>query len=243
MARGDPMSDAVAWEELEHAYGSAEDIPQLLSLIGDPDAQHDKAWFDLWGRLCHQGTVYSASGPAVPFLVRLARRTDLHRIDRAQAVSLIAAISSGSSYIEAHERPTADVRDEAKQRRKAIELEWVAAARVAVTEHGPLVLDRLPEATGAELLSLIDLAAQLGPAAAAHEADLQATMGRLHNREHRAAVALALLLVRDEATDDGLSAAVEGLDAEAHRYLDEDLTGLPAGTRMRALASFLAQEY
>ncbi|OSZ62130.1 hypothetical protein OQI_01610 [Streptomyces pharetrae CZA14] len=60
------------WSRLHHAYGTAEDIPSLLDRAGsDPQ---DSSWDDLWSRLCHQGTVYSASYAALPALTEMARR-------------------------------------------------------------------------------------------------------------------------------------------------------------------------
>jgi hypothetical protein len=59
------------WPELRHAYGSAEDVPGLLDQLG-PD-QRTQAWDDLWSRICHQGTVYSASYAALPALTQKAR--------------------------------------------------------------------------------------------------------------------------------------------------------------------------
>jgi hypothetical protein len=66
---------SVDWASLEHAYGSAEDIPGLL-LSAETDTRAGSTpgstWFDLWSALCHQGDSYTASYAAVPFLVRLA---------------------------------------------------------------------------------------------------------------------------------------------------------------------------
>lgn len=64
--------DLIDWSELEHAYGEAADIPDLLrSLDGDPET-----FGDLLGALCHQGHRYSASAAAVPFLAGLVSKTD-----------------------------------------------------------------------------------------------------------------------------------------------------------------------
>lgn len=64
------------WSALQHAYGPAGDVPGLLAAAtaGGPEAA--RAWEDLWGCLCHQGTVYSASYPAIPYLAEAALRTD-----------------------------------------------------------------------------------------------------------------------------------------------------------------------
>jgi hypothetical protein len=59
------------WAELQHAYGSAEDIPELLSLLKALPDSHGKEepWFSLWSALAHQGDVYSASFAAVPHVI------------------------------------------------------------------------------------------------------------------------------------------------------------------------------
>ncbi|WP_377271680.1 hypothetical protein [Peterkaempfera sp. SMS 1(5)a] len=59
------------WSALNHAYGSASDLPGLFDEIGDPDAA-DVAWEDLWASLYHQGTVYAASFAALPALTDIA---------------------------------------------------------------------------------------------------------------------------------------------------------------------------
>lgn len=63
------------WGELDHAYGKASDIPNLLrQLEANPDVgdESHEPWHTLWGSLCHQTTVYPASYAAVPHLVRIA---------------------------------------------------------------------------------------------------------------------------------------------------------------------------
>jgi hypothetical protein len=59
------------WQELEHAYGSAKDIPALLDQIAQfPEDKVDSGpWFQLWSALAHQGDVYSASFAAVPHVI------------------------------------------------------------------------------------------------------------------------------------------------------------------------------
>jgi hypothetical protein len=65
--------ESPAWVTLQHAYGSAADIPALLGEIAaDPvtTSQSSGPWFDLWSALCHQGDVYPASFAAVPHVVQ-----------------------------------------------------------------------------------------------------------------------------------------------------------------------------
>jgi len=59
------------WSELQHAYGSAKDIPALLrGLLALPKSEGKaEPWFTLWSALAHQGNVYSASFAAVPHVI------------------------------------------------------------------------------------------------------------------------------------------------------------------------------
>jgi hypothetical protein len=63
--------DSDRWRDLQHAYGSAGDIPALLrQLDGSPSSGGNaEPWFSLWSALAHQGDVYSASFAAVPHVV------------------------------------------------------------------------------------------------------------------------------------------------------------------------------
>ncbi|MFJ1751340.1 hypothetical protein [Kitasatospora sp. NPDC088134] len=60
------------WSRLHHAYGTAEDVPALLAAM-TPDPADD-TWGELWSRLYHQGSVYTASYAALPALTAAARR-------------------------------------------------------------------------------------------------------------------------------------------------------------------------
>jgi hypothetical protein len=71
------LGDDSAWSKLNHAYGSASDIPELLRQLAEDPAPNPKPegepWFTLWSSLCHQGDVYQASYAAVPHIVAIAR--------------------------------------------------------------------------------------------------------------------------------------------------------------------------
>jgi hypothetical protein len=61
--------DEIPWTDLGHAHGSAEDIPDLLRALADPFGDWDQTLDELFGdNLLHQGTCYSATAPALPFL-------------------------------------------------------------------------------------------------------------------------------------------------------------------------------
>jgi hypothetical protein len=64
--------DSSRWKELQHAYGSASDIPNLLRQLDSfPSSSSSKEpWFSIWSALAHQGDVYSASFAAVPHVVQ-----------------------------------------------------------------------------------------------------------------------------------------------------------------------------
>ena len=63
--------DSPGWPELSHAYGSAADIPPLLTLLADVQAASENAepWLSLWRALANQGNVYPATFAAVPHIV------------------------------------------------------------------------------------------------------------------------------------------------------------------------------
>jgi HEAT repeat protein len=63
----------VDWSTLEHAYGPADEVPELLAAIAageEPTA--DEAVSELFTLLYHQGSTYSATEAALPALVDLA---------------------------------------------------------------------------------------------------------------------------------------------------------------------------
>ena len=80
------------WSVLQHAYGTAEDIPALLDRAAADDQE---AWSELWSALCHQGTSYTASYAALPRLAEMAN---------VDAVLLAAGIvaDGGAEVLAAH---------------------------------------------------------------------------------------------------------------------------------------------
>ncbi|MGN9791112.1 hypothetical protein ACTMTU_08405 [Streptomyces sp. OZ13] len=73
LARALDGLDAHPWAGTTHAYGSAEDVPDVLrALTGDDEEAADEAVSELYGSVLHQGTVYAASAEVAPFLARTA---------------------------------------------------------------------------------------------------------------------------------------------------------------------------
>jgi hypothetical protein len=96
--------ESAPWADLRHAHGSAGDVPELLRRLqsgtGDDAA---KALRELFESIWHQGTVYSATPHAVPFLARLAGAG----IDTAGVLGLLAAIAASTDEYRLAERGAA----------------------------------------------------------------------------------------------------------------------------------------
>jgi HEAT repeat protein len=84
--------DDLAWDALEHAYGSADDVPHLIRAAASmKEETADQAIDELFGSVFHQGTVYSASVAVVPFVAELAVTPGVHH--RRQLVSLLGGMA------------------------------------------------------------------------------------------------------------------------------------------------------
>lgn len=88
--------DEVDWASLEHAYGSAADVPELLRGLASPLPHEREAALDgMYGAVHHQGDVYDSTLASVPFLFALAGHAGLP--DRGGIVELLASIG-GSGH-------------------------------------------------------------------------------------------------------------------------------------------------
>lgn len=86
--------ESVPWDDLNHAYGSAGDIPATLrALAGNDVEDRRQALNELYGNIFHQGTRYQASPHAIPFLFELAGYPDV--ADRAHILILLAHLALG----------------------------------------------------------------------------------------------------------------------------------------------------
>src|SRR5690606_9664181 len=87
--------DGVDWAAYRHAYGPAEDLPALLAAAGSADpGEAGEAVYELCGTVWHQGTIYPATAPAVPFLVALG--ADRRTRKRGVLVGLVGEISAAA---------------------------------------------------------------------------------------------------------------------------------------------------
>lgn len=85
------------WGSLEHAYGPAGGVPGMLESLSSP-AQEDRVWAldALEACIHHQGSVFSASTAAVPFLIDLAGCDGVGRpavADRHDILVLLAGLA------------------------------------------------------------------------------------------------------------------------------------------------------
>ncbi|MET8030602.1 HEAT repeat domain-containing protein [Streptomyces avermitilis] len=85
----------IDWASMEHAYGSAEEVPALLWALRSPeDEERRKALDRLYGAVHHQGSVYPPTAASLPFLFELAN--DSATPGRAAVVALLVSIGRES---------------------------------------------------------------------------------------------------------------------------------------------------
>ncbi|MEU8118683.1 DUF397 domain-containing protein [Spirillospora sp. NPDC049024] len=58
----------IGWSSMEHAYGSAEEVPTLLALRSSDAEKRQKALGRFYGAVHHQGDVYPCTTASLPFL-------------------------------------------------------------------------------------------------------------------------------------------------------------------------------
>ena len=141
--------EAINWHDLHHAYGPADDVPDLLHLLlSDDETVRDDGWEHLYSNVWHQGTVYEASAYVVPFLLRML--TYDGPPGKADLLHFLTALAEGSSYLAAHAHAEDDQfswrrilvrqgRDFDAELQK--ELGWVEATNQAVGEGISLYFD------------------------------------------------------------------------------------------------------
>ncbi|UNO39076.1 hypothetical protein [Streptomyces sp. MST-110588] len=158
--------DDIDWAALEHAYGPADDVPGLLRAAGSADPRaREAALEELFSSLCHQGSVYSATAAAVPFLARLALDGPG---DRRALLELLhgAADGTGPAYRQVRRAvagalPALLGLAADKDRRVRRAMVWtVAACQEASLPLLPLLRARLAEEDDAEVRA--DLVTALG---------------------------------------------------------------------------------
>lgn len=75
--------DDVDWSSLSHAYGAAVDVPGMIRSLAAVDPEVRSAAFHAaYGNIYHQGTRYSATPKAIPFLIELAAQPQPKQLDQ-----------------------------------------------------------------------------------------------------------------------------------------------------------------
>ncbi len=143
--------DLIDWGSLEHAYGPANDVPDLIrGLASEQETTREQALSTLWSNVIHQGTVYSVTSYAVPFLLELLESPPVK--GKAELLVYVAALGCGNSYHDVHQhlfQETGVFQEEMKQpewhERIQREVGWVEAARLAVVAGTPVYLTLLDD--------------------------------------------------------------------------------------------------
>jgi hypothetical protein len=132
----------IDWSSMHHAYGTAEDVPELLLALRSPDADTRRKALDrYYGAVHHQGDVYPCTSASLPFLYELV--ADPATADRAAIVELLVSI--GSVAVERGERRYAEQVDYAGA---------AAAMRTRAEVFGDLASDDDPDVRHAALPGL-----------------------------------------------------------------------------------------
>jgi hypothetical protein len=239
----------VEWQRLGHAYGEATDVPGQLQAIAsrDPEAA-EKAVDALFGNILHQGTVYEATAPAVPFLLELV--IDPTVPFREHLLKLLAGIADGNSYLDVHADflDTLDGEDEEEREAQLREeLAWAAAAHSAVGDGSPALVTMLADdspriraAVPYVLACFSERAAELIPLLQRHT-DGERDAGAAAS----AVLAVAILTKDDDAGDAGAWLArqvesAESVDVRAAAAAGLCLTGAPTPGIIRAATEAMA---
>ena len=128
----------VPWSELSHAHGSAADIPGLIEALAEGFGSWSEVLDELIGDdILHQGSCYSATGPAMPFLTKLITSGALpfHQQIDVYEVLLYAATRHAAGLL-------ADADRAAARCRPLRPAEWAAEVYEAVGTCVPALLDR-----------------------------------------------------------------------------------------------------
>lgn len=223
--------DDVPWDTLEHAYGPATDVPEVLrALVSGEEEQADEAMYELYGNIWHQGSVYPATIPAVPFLVAIAvaRAAGKQTAEVLRLLGFIAASTDPRgvedrdavrSAVAAHVDAVAGLLDGTEARTRAAVLFVLVHAGPADNVR-PLIIERwhtdveaLPRAEALNALMRVD------PDAAADLADEALSAAAWGDSPDDAVlrVSCALAWIRAGRTMD-------------RRVLDAALTPIPEGS-------------
>lgn len=129
---------AIDWSRVSHAYGPADDVPDLLRAVADGTrGERKKAFHTLYGNIFHQGTRYPASAKAATCLIELLRRNK--QPDLVEILVLLNHLAVG--YQESFLETGFDFTD--REVKKAWGRNAFGRSYVAVREGSDVYLDLL----------------------------------------------------------------------------------------------------
>ena len=137
--------DEVPWQRFRHFYGPGEEIPRLLATLASGDAEAaDRALWQLWTSLHHQGGTIAVGALAVPFLLRIAAtaRPEL----RTRTLRLVAEIGRCQHMGDGSREGLLQVAEDPSviEGSTMCPVDWtIQAARQAVTDDLHLLLPLL----------------------------------------------------------------------------------------------------
>ncbi|GGQ25153.1 hypothetical protein BKA00_002522 [Actinomadura coerulea] len=99
---GEPITltglDDVDWSTLGHAYGSADDTPDILRALAANDEGWSDAVHEYFSAIVHQDTVYSATERTIPFLVQIALSPSILPERRLELLRHLLYIASQNAW-------------------------------------------------------------------------------------------------------------------------------------------------
>jgi hypothetical protein len=102
---GLPALENTDWARLRHAYGRATDTPGYLRALLEQDPQlRRKAMSHLWSAVIHQGTPWTATGPAALVIAGLMfdERIDRGESIRAELLSFLVSVAEAPKQAGVH---------------------------------------------------------------------------------------------------------------------------------------------
>jgi len=154
--------DKVDWSKLKHAYGDASDVPNdIRELLSGVEDIREKALSRLFDNIYHQGTRFSATVVAIPFLTDavLAKRTP----QTPKIIGLLAAIVEPTSARLIEQQSTAD---DFRSQMIALEVALDTEERAGCDEFGswPTVESKVYDGVNEQVLRLWHLFEDADPA-------------------------------------------------------------------------------
>ncbi|WP_131804208.1 HEAT repeat domain-containing protein [Pseudofrankia sp. BMG5.36] len=148
-ARGGLVVDAVPWRQYCHAYGRADDVPDLLHALSASDpAVVSRSLSDLWNKVRHQGNSSASAALTVPFLIHVAANPTTHR--RADLLLLAAEAGHRNHFGRDLRQDLLHVVYPPEEKgfvEAGLPVEWtLEAARAAITADVPLLIPLLDDA-------------------------------------------------------------------------------------------------